>query len=51
MRISTLAFVMKHFKEGKHLMLEKEVHELIRATNKELLSTIYRKTRGELMMG
>jgi len=43
--------MIKHLKKRKHLILEKEVHELIGATNKELLSTIYRKTRGELMMG
>ena len=48
---STLAFIIKHFKEGEHLILEKEVHELIGATNKELLSSTYRKTRGELIMG
>ena len=51
MRTSTLAFIIKHLKKGKLLILEKEVHELIGATNKELLSSIYRKTRGELMMG
>ena len=51
LRTSTLPFMIKHLKKRKHLILEKEVHELIGATNKELLSSIYRKTRGELMMG
>ena len=40
MRTSTLAFIIKYLKKGKHLILEKEVHELIGATNKELLSSI-----------
>ena len=45
MRASIFTLILKHIRGEEHFN-EEEVHELIAATIKELLSSIYRKLEG-----